>query len=155
MRIIIPEIITTLEAETLVKLSGPRPVGHAFGRNSIVGKVTEIISQHVSLDLSPPSYYLIYFNTSGQKPHYDGCDGPGKPNGRSWCAYSATVLLSKGFKGGIFTFLTEPVESFHDEMFRSLLLFSSGPNNDPQRHGVAPQQSGPARHMLLMFFKEK
>jgi len=152
MRVIIPNIITIAEAEELIKLSKVQVTHRSLlDGGPIIDRIIRTIPFPISVSI--PSYYTIHCHPSGHKPHYDGCDGPGVTNARSWCKYSATVLLSKGFEGGTFRFLTEPQVSHKEELYRSLLIYSSGPDNDPQQHSV-DRHSGVARHMLIMFFKE-
>lgn len=86
-----------------------------------------------TLKLQNPSYYTVENRPKAHPAHYDGCTLTLQPNHMPWCQYSAVALLSDTFDGGELRFF-DPAESFDNSFYRSVVVYSSGANNDPQLH---------------------
>lgn len=153
MRVLIPDVITKEEADWLIQGGSIR--SHRFN-NDIVKKVVARIQETLPVVVGKPSYWSVERKPDGHIPHYDGCrpdpEGGFKPNHMPWCQYSSVVLLSdpSSFDGGVFSFF-DPDEDHKEDLYLSLLLYSSGAGNSPQKHQASAHKDGD-RHVLLMFF---
>tara|TARA_R110002012_G_scaffold321651_1_gene550430 strand:- start:429 stop:902 length:474 start_codon:yes stop_codon:yes gene_type:complete len=149
MRILVPGVISKDEARELIESSATRS---SKFENLVIKKVVEKVKQLAPVITEKPSYWSVECRPQGHKPHFDGCRSGLKPNHMPWCQYSAVVLLSNpdSFDGGVFSFF-DPEESHKEDLYLSLLLYSSGAGNDPQKHQASAHMGG-LRQVLIMFF---
>ena len=154
MRLLLPDVLTDEMVEKLLTLH----TREQLNKNDAwevepMGEITEIIAQHIPIQISTPSYFRIETKPAGHGKHYDGCKMDLTSNHMPWCNWSAVSLLTPpdGFSGGSLKFY-DPEEVYRDELYKSLLLYSSGAANDPQLHEATPHDDG-RRTMLLMFFQ--
>tara|TARA_R100001594_G_scaffold134367_1_gene175500 strand:+ start:252 stop:725 length:474 start_codon:yes stop_codon:yes gene_type:complete len=115
--------------------------------------LVDIVKQYAPINPGGKSYINVECMPRGHDKHYDGCKLDLTPNHMPWCQYSAVSLLSdpREFEGGMFRFY-DPDVAYREELFRNLLIYSSGADNDPQLHSAESHHSG-ERWMLLMFFE--
>jgi len=153
VRLVIENALSEEDIESLLSVNAG---GSDFDSNLIIRRVSQEIAKRVPVKLSRPSKWYLECKPGGHGPHYDGCrledGGSIGPNHMSWCQYSAVSLLTDpaSFSGGEFSF-HDPDEVHKDDLRGSLVIYSSGVTNDPQKHSAAPHDGG-TRTMLLMFF---
>ena len=118
------------------------------------------IEKHLDIDFST-GYWNIEQSIKGHKWHYDGCTLEFEPNHMAWCTHSAVMLLTPpdSFKDGEFRYVDkdsskENPKIHRDDLYKSLLLYSSGADNDPLLHMATPGTDG-KRITLLIFLKAK
>jgi len=169
MRLVLEDALSEEDIKTLlprgIEKMQARPTRHYttggdfdFQSNPVIKRISQKIARHVPVKLRSPSKWYVECRPDGHGPHYDGCrprpeDGAALgPNHMSWCQYSAVSLLTDpaSFSGGEFSF-HDPDEVHKDDLRGSLVIYSSGITNDPQKHSAAPHEAG-IRMMLLMFF---
>lgn len=154
MRVLIDSALSGEDRAALSEFGSRRH--HNFAAHPVIRKLVGLISEKAPILASAPSYWCVEKNPAGHEPHYDGCrpdkDGALENNHMPWCQYSTVSLLSDpdDFEGGVFSFY-DPDESHKEDLVGSLLLYSSGIDNDPQKHGASPHSNG-SRAVLLMFF---
>ena len=103
--------------------------------------------------LGKPSYYRIERRPDAHALHFDGCQlgrmGTGYiPNHMSWCRYSAVSVLTNEWEGGTLRFYSPPLE-LGKNLYRSVVIYSSASDNDPQAHERDTVQGD--RAALLIF----
>jgi hypothetical protein len=129
-------VLTALEAQELAahkgKLSFSVP---------LVSRVTAQVIAVTDAAITDQSYALIETKGDGHDWHYD----TGDMNHMPWCRFSASVLLSDNFTGGMFQFEKPFDEHRH---FLSALIYSSD-----QLHRVTPHKG--TRSVLLIFLGAK
>lgn len=149
MRIAVSEFFSEEECRSLWKI----------GRSSDFGKAIQIPAFKRAIDfvqscvpeklkLGKPSYYSIEDKPKGHPKHYDGCKLDFSPNHMAWCRYSAVSVVSNDFEGGTLRFY-DPDQAF-DDFYRSVIIYSSSADNDPQLH--SRDEFTGSRNTLLMFF---
>jgi hypothetical protein len=100
-----------------------------------------------------PSYYRIESRSKAHSLHFDGCRLDGTPNHMSWCDYTAVSVLTTDWNGGTLR-LHNPVMELGKELYRSVIVFSSGSDNDPQAH-ERDKHDGKRVALLLFLATEK
>ena len=95
-----------------------------------------------------PSYYRVERRPDGHRLHFDGCKLDGSPNHMSWCRYSAVSVLTEDWEEGTLRFHNPPLE-LGNGLYRSVVIYSSGADNEPQAHERDPVQGD--RAALLLF----
>lgn len=154
--------VTKKEASALLSLGRRRSFDFD---HSTVGRLVRDIEEMagVALVLKAPSYWSVESRPQGHPPHYDGCtegkDGGMIDNHMPWCRYSGSVLLTDPslFEGGVLRFSNDGEEHKRDALC-GLVAFSSGKDNQPQRHEVTPSRpvaDGEQRVALLLFLAEE
>mgnify|MGYP003111125711 CR=1 FL=1 len=127
-----------------------------FESDPVIRRISQEIKKYVPVKLEAPSRWYVECNPKGHGPHYDGArlgvDGKFGPNHMAWCQYSAVSLLTdpSSFSGGEFSF-HDPPDSYKEELQKTVVIYSSGITNKPQKHSAAPHSDG-VRMVLLMFF---
>ena len=154
MRILIPDVLTDEMIDRLLAAPGQMNRGDKWNRRPIP-ELVEIISAPAPVDPAGDSYWRVETRAKGHPPHYDGCQLDKSPNHMPWCSWSAVSLLTPPaeFTGGEFKF-HDPEEVYRDDLYKSLLVYSSGAQNNPQLHEATPHQDGD-RTVLLMFMSTK
>jgi hypothetical protein len=153
MRKLIKNVITdNMTTDLLGRWSQSGLVHNCFNQYP-VDFLVDVIKQHAPINPGGKSFLNVECRGAGHDKHYDGCKPDLSPNHMPWCQYSAVALLSdpSDFEGGEFRFY-EPDESYREELHRSLLVYSSGAENEPQLHSAGSHQHG-ERWVLLMFFE--
>ena len=124
--------------------------------NSIVNKLVNLAQEHAPVKATGKAYWRVESKGDGHDWHYDGADENLGPNHMAWCQYSAVVLLSdpSSFTGGEFEYHNSENEivSLKEELYKSMIVYSSGATNDPILHSATPHGDG-ERFVLLMFFE--
>ncbi len=80
-----------------------------------------------------PSYYRVERRLKAHPLHFDGCKLDGSPNHMSWCRYSAVSVLTESWDEGTLRFY-DPLLELGSNLYRSLIMNSSGADNLPQAH---------------------
>jgi hypothetical protein len=80
-----------------------------------------------------PSYYRVERRLKAHALHFDGCKLDGSPNHMSWCRYSAVSVLTESWDKGTLRFY-DPLLELGSNLYRSLIVYSSGADNSPQAH---------------------
>jgi hypothetical protein len=101
-----------------------------------------------------PSYYRVERRPKGHSLHFDGCKLDGSPNHMSWCRYSAVSVLTEDWEGGTLRFHSPPLE-LGKNLYRSVVIYSSGADNDPQAHERDPVTGDRAALLLFIATEEK
>ena len=129
-------MLTALEAQELAahkgKLSFSMP---------LVSRVTAQVIAVTGAAVTDESYATIEPKPEGHEWHYD----TGDMNHMPWCRYSASVLLTDNFTGGMFQF-NDPFDEHRH--YLSALIYSSD-----QLHRVTPHKG--TRSVLLIFLGAK
>lgn len=108
----------------------------------LVARITNLlIAQTKDAAITEDSYAIIETKSDGHDWHYDTGDG----DHMLWCRYSASVLLTDNFSGGVFQFDKPFDEHKH---YLSALIYSSD-----QLHRVTSHRGN--RSVLLIFLGDK
>lgn len=159
-RILLPNVLSeTMVEECRIHLEEGMHRGGPWDVYPI-DHLVEVIRERVPIKLGRKSYWNLECMSKGHDWHYDGCELDFEPNHMAWCQWSAVTLLSPPdeFEGGEFQFWDDDDEdsnapqSLREELYRSLLIYPSGADNDPLLHQATPHTNG-ERWMLLMFFE--
>jgi|TARA_R110000744_G_scaffold161677_4_gene278257 hypothetical protein len=136
MRKIIKNILTASEAES-IQLSQQLNFDHP-----LVERIVSVMRNHApAATITPMSYARVERKADGHDWH---CD-TGDTGHMMWCAFSASVLLTKDFVGGYFEFK----DGARHRHYLDMLLFSSD-----EQHRVLPHGGGD-RLALLVFLGRK
>ena len=107
----------------------------------LVSRVTNQVIAITNAAITDQSYATIETKVDGHDWHYD----TGDSNHMPWCKYSASVLLTDNFSGGVFQFEKPFDEHRH---YLSALIYSSA-----QLHRVTSHKG--TRSVLLIFLGAK
>jgi hypothetical protein len=134
--------------------------GSFFGeeafKNPRIKPIIETVKKYAPVKTGEKSYWILEHKPLGHDWHYDGCKENGAPSSMPWCRYSAVTLLSHpdSFDGGEFVCQLEgqQTQSFKKELYKNLLIYTSGAQIDPLFHMATPHKNG-ERWVLLMFLE--
>ena len=157
---LIPNVLTPDEMESFLGISAPYKNKRNFEPLPVeLSKIRDAVEAVV--DIEEDFYFNIECRAKGSPWHYDGCNRDFEPNHMPWCRYSAVLLLSNpdSFKGGTYQYVDKDTtednpKSLRDELYGSLLIYSSAPDNEPLLHRATPHTDG-ERVMFLMFMDGK
>lgn len=154
----IPNVINDKEAASLISETKNGQFLRLLSTksNSIVNKLVNLVQEHAPVKATDKAYWRVESKSSGHDWHYDGADANFGPNHMAWCQYSAVVLLSdpNTFTGGEFAYRNseDEIVSLKEELYKNMIIYSSGATNDPVLHSATPHGDG-ERFVLLMFFE--
>tara|TARA_Y100000589_G_scaffold222388_1_gene209931 strand:+ start:7427 stop:7957 length:531 start_codon:yes stop_codon:yes gene_type:complete len=154
MRLLLPNVLTDEMVESLLTTHTREHIHRNDAWDTgVMPDLCQIVTEHIPAKVGGNAYFRVETRSAGHTKHYDGCKLDKTPNHMPWCKWSAVSLLTppSSFSGGEFSFF-DPEEVYREELHRSLLLYSSGADNDPQLHQAARHWDG-RRTMLLMFFE--
>lgn len=160
MKILLPNVMSDrMVEESMTNLP--------FGRHTNkwgtypIDFLVEVVKEHAPIKTTGKAYWTLECKAKGHDWHYDGCNLDKTANHMPWCQYSAVGLISPPdeFVGGEFQYLGngdeedfESPKSYRDELYKSLLIYSSGAKNEPLLHRATPHTDG-ERWVILMFFE--
>lgn len=147
MRTLLKDILTPEDIEFFLGVPNTSPKQDLD--HPRVHRLHKLIEAETGETLSQ-GYWRTEKKPDGHPWHYDGCTLDLEPNHMAWCRYSCSILLTdpNDFTGGVLE-LTDPDESFKDNMQGSGVLFSSAADNDPVLHRATPSRGH--RAVLLIF----
>ena len=158
MKTLIPNVLTDEMVETLISSRRNDNIKNQWDLFPF-SEIVSAVQTYAPVKAGGQSYWRVERKSEGHKWHYDGCTLDLEDNHMSWCKYSAVGLLSdpSSFQGGEFLYADEESDmetpkSHRDELYKSLLVYSSGAENEPLLHSANPHRGGD-RWMLLMFFE--